>query len=151
MLTLFTLGGVVGGYLFRYGDRLGNRIFPLIFLICAAGFGIILRAKGLVGMIAGAVVFGIGYGLFMAGIMIAAGYAVPQAIRPGVTARLLASAGLGEFLSSFIMAAAVKLFGCTYERFPFFISMVIYLLLAAGFFAAYLGKGNGSADDEIAA
>ena len=142
MLVLFTVGGMLGGFAFRLKplQKMKQRIFSFIFVICALGFAIIMLSDRLAMMIVGAGVFGIGYGIFMAAVIVFAGYSVPQDIRPGVTARMIVSAGAGEFSSAFIMLMAKNLFHSSYERFSFALSIAVFLILSIVFFVKHEAK-----------
>ncbi len=135
LLTVYTLGGITGGFVFRMKRirGMGQRLFAIIFAICSIGFLFIILSHGLFAMTIGSFIFGVGYGLFMAAIVVFAGFSVPKDVRPGVITRLLVAAGIGEFLSAFIMSMVVKLFNSNYERFPFVFSAVVYAVLSLVF------------------
>lgn len=82
----------------------------------------------------GAALFGVGYGLFTAAIIIFAGYSVPKELRIGVMARILIFTGIGEFVSAFVMDfVKTSIFHSTHERFSFLFAAVCLLILAVAF------------------
>jgi MFS family permease len=149
ILSIYTVGGALGGFLYHFKPvrDLNSKIFTLIFSLNALGFFIILRSVNIPMLIAGAFLFGIGYGLFTAAIIIFAGYSVPQALRIGVVARILVFTGIGEFASAFLLAFIKnQVFHSSYDRFSFAFSLVCLLVLAV-FFLIKPRCSSFSADD----
>ena len=136
ILSVYTLFAVVGGFLYQSKEirNLNSKICAPIFASNALAFGIIILAKNVFTMILGAAIFGIGYGMFTAAIIIFAGYSVPKELRMGVMARMLIFTGLGEFVSAFVMEfIKTRIFHSGYERFSFLFSAVCLAILAVVF------------------
>lgn len=136
ILSCYTVGGALGGYLYHFPAirGLNTRVFALVFSITAVGFFSIIQAQGVPVLIAGSFVFGIGYGIFTAAIIIFAGYSVPRELRMGVMSRILVFTGLGEFASAFIMSFFKnQVFHSTNDRFSYMFSFVCLVLLAVLF------------------
>ncbi len=113
---------------------MNSKIFAPIFAIGAIAFAVITAAKNVLAMTIGAAIFGIGYGMFTAAIVIFAGYSVPKELRMGVMARMLIFTGIGEFVSAFVMEfVKTTVFHSTYERFSFLFSAIVLVILAVVF------------------
>lgn len=136
ILSVYTVGGALGGYLYQFKPilALDTKVFALIFSLNALGFFIIIQATSVVPLVIGSFIFGIGYGLFTAAITIFAGYSVPQELRMGVMARILVFTGTGEFISAFVMSFVKKqVFHSSNDRFSYIFSCACLIVLAVFF------------------
>lgn len=136
ILSVYTLFGVLGGLIYQSKKvrEMNSKIFAPIFAIGAIAFAVITAAKNVLAMTIGAAIFGIGYGMFTAAIVIFAGYSVSKELRMGVMARMLIFTGIGEFVSAFVMEfVKTTVFHSTYERFSFLFSAIVLVILAVVF------------------
>ncbi len=150
ILSIYTVGGAIGGSLYHFKPILAleSKVFALIFSLNAAGFLVIILADGVPLLLAGSLIFGVGYGLFTAAITIFAGYSVPKELRMGVMARILVFTGIGEFISAFVMSFFKNsIFHSTNDRFSYTFSFVCLVILAVVF--AIKPKGGAMEEDTV--
>lgn len=136
ILSCYTVGGALGGFLYHFPAirRMNTKVFALVFSVAALGFFSIIQATNVLVLVMGAFIFGIGYGIFTAAIIIFAGYSVPRELRMGVMSRILVFTGLGEFASAFIISFIKnQVFHSSNDRFSYMFSFACLVILAALF------------------
>ena len=147
VLALFTAGGVAGGFLFRKLSHLEYLVFALSFGMMGVGFSIMILASSILPFTAGEILVGIGFGIFIPAVNTTGGLAVPMENRSKAASILVVWSNLGSFLSAFFLSALSRWLGKGEPRFPFFISMSGFFLLAL-WFLLLAGRKRRMAADE---
>ena len=130
VLALFTVGGVLGGILFRRFTGLSKWVFTVTFACMGVGF-LIMALSGSLGMlIVGEMLTGIGFGLYSPAKNITVGFLVADTERTRAASILSICGNIGGFLSAFLLSALANLLGISDCRFMFWCSVAFYLLAA---------------------
>ena len=140
ILSLVTLSGVLGGYLYKFINSWGIRALGAAYVCLSLGYLVMALSPNIVMMGAGAVLIGIGFGVNMPAIQVYVGLEVPGYARSNAASIQNVFGGLGGFFSKFIITAIGGWFGYESGRFSFFICVVSYLALASFCFAFRLKK-----------
>ena len=141
VLSLFTVGGVVGGFFYRKISHLKNILFALAFGWMAAGFLVMILSGNLYFLTIGEIMVGLGFGLFVPAVTTAGGLCVPVEYRAKATSTLVIFSNLGSFLSAFFMSAVSRLLEISNILFPFWVSFWGFSALTL-FFLAVSRKTN---------
>lgn len=151
LLSLTTLMGVVGSYLYKSVRYRGTGFLGMSYLSLAAGYYVMAASGNVFVMAVGMILVGIGFGINMPAAQVYVGQSVPGYAR-NVAASILAVCGhIGGFLSKFILAWITGLLGLEGGRNAFLVCVVGYLALAAlmGFLALFKrGRSNVEGVDE---
>ena len=131
-LSLFTAGGMVGSLTFsRLSPQRRSRILPISTLLAACGFLVITAAEGLPLINCGAVLFGLGYGLYTPAIITFGGASVPASRTPFAVSALMAAMHLGGFFSAYLIGLVRQLLGIRYDRFGFVFGFLGFVVITA--------------------
>lgn len=130
ILSLVTLSGVFGGYLYRFLNRWGRKALGAAYLCLAAGYLVMSVSPNIFVMGAGAVLIGMGFGINMPILQVYVGLEVPGYARSNAASIQYVFGSLGSFFSKFIMTAAAGFLGYESGRFHFILCVVSYLALA---------------------
>ncbi|WP_367924345.1 MFS transporter [uncultured Ruthenibacterium sp.] len=130
LLSLTTLVGVAGSYLYKSVNHRGTGFLGLSYLSLAAGYYVMAISGNVFVMAVGAILIGIGFGINMPAAQVYVGQSVPGYAR-NVAASILAVCGnIGGFLSKFILAGITGFLGLEGGRNAFLVCVVGYLVLA---------------------
>ena len=135
ILSLITLAGVLGGWLYKFINKFGIRALGLAYLFLSAGYLIMFFSANVIVMGAGAVLVGIGFGVNMPAIQVFVGMEVPAYARSNAASLQNVFGSLGSFFSKFIISFIVGLLGYENGRFNFVICVAAYIALAVFCFA----------------
>ena len=137
-LSLFTAGGMVGSLFFsKLSPQRRSTILPVSTLLAACGFIVITAANSLLLVNSGAVIFGIGYGLYTPAIITFGGTSVPASRAPFAVSALMASMHLGGFFSAYLIGLVKQLLGIQYARFGFAFGCIGFAVITV---IIWLGK-----------
>lgn len=126
VLAIFTVGGVFGGFIFRFSKFILNKIFIIVFTLMATGFLIMALSSNVIVLTLGEFVAGIGFGLFNPAAAIAVGFSVSDQARTKASSLLLIFGNLGGFLSAFALSAIGNMLGFSGGRFSFWASFAFF-------------------------
>lgn len=139
-LSLFTAGGMVGSLLFsKLSPQWRSRFLPASTLLAACGFIVITAANSLLLVNSGAVIFGIGYGLYTPAIITFGGASVPSSRVPFAVSTLMASMHLGGFFSAYLIALIKQLLDVQYDRFGFAFGCIGFAVITV---IVWLGRAS---------
>ncbi len=146
ILSMYTVGGILGGAIFGKVFKLtGKMTIPVAILLIGLGLGITNFSHSVLWMIVGCTIAGIGFFIMFPAVMMEAGQKVTMAASAMASAMILGSINLGGFISSFYLGLLARLFHNQSPRFPIFIGMLI-MFLAAVVWAALMILKKSSAD-----
>lgn len=131
ILSMYTIGGIVGGFIFgKLYALLGRMTIPVSMVIIASGLLIINLSSSFMIMIIGATMAGIGFfNLFPAKIMEASNRANKSASTM-VSAFVLSAINIGGFLSSFYVGMIGQVAGNDGPRLPIQTGMIVIVVMA---------------------
>lgn len=130
ILSMVTLSGVVGGWLYKFINKWEIRALGGAYLFLAAGYLLMAVSPDVMTLGLGAVMIGIGFGVNMPAIQVFAGMEVPGYARSNAASVLNVFGSLGSFLSKFILAAVAGAFGYENGKFNFAVCVCAYLVMA---------------------
>ena len=130
ILSMVTLSGVVGGWLYKFINKWEIRALGGAYLFLAAGYLLMAVSPDVMTLGLGAIMIGIGFGVNMPAIQVFAGMEVPGYARSNAASVLNVFGSLGSFLSKFILAAVAGAFGYENGKFNFAVCVCAYLVMA---------------------
>ncbi|MEL1136521.1 MFS transporter [Desulfitobacterium sp. THU1] len=131
-LTLMTVGGLIGGFFAGKVMRiLKEYTFSILYLLCAAGFGIGYTSHTLLQFFVATTMIGLSMGVLVPSYWVKLSVSVPPplvalAISIGVSAM-----NIGGFVQPYVYAGISKLFGLQIGRDSFLVAIVASLFMAA--------------------
>ncbi|MGE4273923.1 MAG: MFS transporter [Desulfitobacterium sp.] len=131
-LTLMTVGGLIGGFFAGKVMRiLKEYTFSILYLLCAAGFGIGYTSHTLLQFFVATTMIGLSMGVLVPSYWVKLSVSVPPplvalAISIGVSAM-----NIGGFIQPYVYAGISKLFGLQIGRDSFLVAIVASLFMAA--------------------
>ncbi|MGI1659430.1 MAG: MFS transporter [Desulfitobacterium sp.] len=131
-LTLMTVGGLIGGFFAGKVMRiLKEYTFSILYLLCAAGFGIGYTTHTLLQFFVATTMIGLSMGVLVPSYWVKLSVSVPPplvalAISIGVSAM-----NIGGFVQPYVYAGISKLFGLQIGRDSFLVAIVASLFMAA--------------------
>jgi MFS family permease len=129
VLSMFTVGGMIGGAIFgKLHQYLKLHAITLSLLVISAGMGCVYYADSLVMLTVGSTLVGLGFSVLMPAVMMIIGSIVPPAAFASASGTLMAFMNLGGFISTYYIALLLRI--NSYIRFPIFIAMVAYFISA---------------------
>lgn len=132
--SLFSIGGVLGGFLFsKVVSKIQKLIISLGSIFCSIGFLTLAIGKNIGILYIGTTLFGIGFGMFVPAVTLYAGLSVSPENRPFAVSFLQIFSGVGTFSSAYIFASLRILFNGAGDRFALGVSSCIYGLIAVAF------------------
>lgn len=140
ILSLVTLSGVAGGWLYKFINKWEICALGGAYLFLSAGYLLMAVSSTVVIMGAGAILVGIGFGVNMPAIQVFVGMEIPGFARSNAASILNVFGSLGSFLSKFMIAAIAGLFGYENGRFNFAVCVGAYLVMALFCFFSGLKK-----------
>ena len=150
VLTMFTVGGMISGFIFSRIIRVFKRntvTFGLILL--AVAMLCIAYGNNILFMYVAATLAGIGLCIISPYISLEIGKAVHPSLIPTATGIVLALMNVGGFMSQYFFDAVAGLFDCSGQlKFPFFFAMVVYVVLTVGHLLIKSQKGKMDQNDE---
>jgi MFS family permease len=131
VITMYTVGGIIGGAVFAKLSRLAKGLTATTaIIIVAVGLAFITYGNSLLLLIIGSTLAGIGFGVYLPHFYMLMG----KACKPSVTAfgmsLIMVGANIGLFLSPYFYAIIAQVTGQTGLRFPFLFAMVCYIIIA---------------------
>jgi len=131
VLSMFTVGGMIGGALFgKLFQMTGRFILAIGVGIVGIGLGVVNYADSLLLLGTGTTIIGVGLFIFIPGCMMEIGkHAAPAAIAMA-TGIFMALANIGLFLAPYYMAALAQITGNNDTRFPILTGMILALTTA---------------------
>lgn len=135
ILSLVTLSGVFGGYLYRFISSWGRKALGAAYMSLAVGYLVMAVSPDIVVMGAGAILIGIGFGINMPALQVFVGLEVPGYARSNAASVQYVFGSLGSFFSKFIITGIAGFFGYESGRFNFLICLISYLALSIVCFA----------------
>jgi len=145
VLSVFGLGGVLGGYLFRKFIYKTNQLAFLIALaFCIAGFFCVYFARSIAALYVSAVAFGCGFGIFVPVGMYYGGTSAGEQHRSQMVSYMNISNYLGGFLSVYIMTGIANLLNLNVARAHFLIGVAIFTLLLIAILIGCITRGRKS-------
>lgn len=131
VLSMFTVGGMIGGAIFGKLFQVSGRfILGISLAIVGVGLGVVNYAGSLLLLGAGTTIIGVGLFIFIPGCMMEIGkHAAPAAIAMA-TGIFMALANIGLFLAPYYMAVLGQVAGNTGTRFPILVGMILALITA---------------------
>ena len=130
ILSLVTLSGVAGGWLYKFINKWEIRALGGAYLFLSAGYLLMALSSNAVIMGVGAMLVGIGFGVNMPALQVFVGLEIPGYARSNAASFLNVFGSLGSFLSKFIMTAIAGMFGYENGRFNFVVCVNAYLVMA---------------------
>lgn len=131
VLSMFTVGGMLAGAVFGKMFKIAGRFtIPIAMLLTSAGLGFVNYAGNLALLTVGATTVGLGFGIMMPGVMMIIGRITPPAAFAIASGVLMAIMNVGGFISTYYMQLLANITGDTSVRFPIFIGMVCYAIIA---------------------
>lgn len=141
VLSMYTVGGIVGGAIFSGFFKIaGKMTIPLALIILGFGLGISNFAHSIFMLIIGCTIAGIGFFIIFPAILMEVGQKVSLAASAMVSAMILASINLGGFLSSFYIVFLNTVFNNNAPRLPILIGAIVILLVAIVCVVVTIGK-----------
>ena len=133
VLTMFTIGGMVGGLIFAkiFGIFKSNTMTVGVLLLAVAMASIGL-GNGIAFMYIGTTIAGIGFGFVMPSIFMNLGAAVHPSQMPTASGIVMASMNVGGFCSAYLFAILAGIMGVDMTvtiKFPFYISMIAFVAI----------------------
>lgn len=129
ILSIVTLSGVAGGWIYRYINRLKIKALGLAYIFLAAGYLVMFLTYHVILMGIGAMLVGIGFGINMPALQVYVGMDVPAYARSNGASLLNVFGSLGGFFSKFAVSALGGVLGFENGRNSFTICVAGYLLL----------------------
>jgi MFS family permease len=130
VLSMFTVGGMVGGAVFGYINKIiGKFGMGIGLMVGGVGLLVIYFAPSLTLLTIGTLIVGIGSFTFAPAAMMYLGTIVPPAAFGNASGVVAAVLNLGGFVSPFYMSLLVKVTGITDIRFPLFFGFISLIIL----------------------
>lgn len=126
VLSLFTVGGVVGALLFRRAKWVARHVFLVSYASMGLGFCLMAVSVNIWMLIAGELFVGVGFGLCTPAMSVSMGFAVKKQARARAASWLAIFGNMGGFLSAFLLSAAGQTLGFSGGRFMFWASAVYF-------------------------
>ena len=132
VLSMYTVGGILGGTLFgKYFQFFGKMTNPSALVVMGIGLGIISFAVTVPMMIVGCAVAGIGFFILFPALLMDAGQRVSLTASAMVSAMIFSSINFGGFLASVYIGFLSQLFSSTSPRLSIAVSMAVMFIAAA--------------------
>lgn len=132
VLSMYTFGGIIGGFMFgKVYKLLGRMTISTTIVIISAGLGIIYFSHSVPMMIVGATVAGIGFFNMFPAVLMEVGHRAPVSASAMAAAFILSAINLGGFLSSFYIGLISAVSGSEAPRLPIQTGAVVVLVIAA--------------------
>lgn len=132
VLSMYTVGGILGGTLFgKYFQFFGKMTNPSALVVMGIGLGIIYFAVTVPMMIVGCAVAGIGFFILFPALLMDAGQRVSLTASAMVSAMIFSSINFGGFLASVYIGFLSQLFSSTSPRLSIAVSMAVMFIAAA--------------------
>ncbi|SHM21164.1 Predicted arabinose efflux permease, MFS family [Caldanaerovirga acetigignens] len=129
VLSMFTVGGMIGGAIFgKLHQYIKNQAITVSLLLISLGMGLVYYANSLMMLTAGSTLVGMGFSILMPAVMMIIGTIVHPSAFASASGMLMAFLNLGGFISTYYIAMLLKI--NSYIRFPIFVAMVVYLISA---------------------
>jgi MFS family permease len=129
ILSVFTVAGILGGFLYRNVKDIHYGAYPFLFLCLAVGFCIMAKCSNLLSFSIGEFISGIGFGLFNPAIGMSTGYAVEESARLTTASFLQVCSSVAAFVSSYVMTTISLSLGFTRHRFIFYFCSIVYAFM----------------------
>ncbi|MCA9919574.1 MAG: MFS transporter [Anaerolineales bacterium] len=131
VLSMYTVGGILGGTLFgKYFQFFGKMTNPSALVVMGIGLGIISFAVTVPMMIVGCAVAGIGFFILFPALLMDAGQRVSLTASAMVSAMIFSSINFGGFLASLYIGFLSQLFSSSSPRLPIAVSMAVMFIAA---------------------
>ena len=131
VLSMYTVGGILGGSIFgRYFKMFGKMTNPSALALMGIGLGIVYFVGGVPLLIVGGVVTGVGFFILFPGLLMDAGYRVALTASAMVSAMVFSSINFGGFLASLYIGFLGQLFANPDPRLPVLVATIAMLALA---------------------
>ncbi len=135
VLTMFTIGGMVGGLIFAKvfsifkKNSLAVGLALLAIAMASIGFG-----NSIAFMYIGTTVAGIGFAFIIPAVFMDLGAIVHPSQMPTASGIVMASLNIGGFCSAYIFAFLAAIMGMTDSiKFPFYVSMTLFTVAAVAY------------------
>ncbi|KYO64632.1 Bacillibactin exporter [Thermovenabulum gondwanense] len=143
VLSMFTVGGMIGGAVFgKLHQYIKLNVIPLSLIIISLGMGSVFYANSLIMLTVGSTLVGFGFSILMPAVMMIIGSIVPPAAFASASGMLMAFMNLGGFISTYYIALLLNI--NNYIRFPIFVAMVVYAISAVVFYTLIKTKYSKS-------
>ena len=130
VLSAFTLIGVFGGYSFhKIQKRIGTRTMTVGFFVNAASFIALSMCNNLASYTVFSLTFGFGYGLLQPAVNYFLGVGLDEDYRAACISVSAIISALGSFGSSYAVKYSKIILHTDWERIPFVVGSVFFLLL----------------------
>ncbi|MGB9841009.1 MFS transporter, partial [Thermovenabulum sp.] len=143
VLSMFTVGGMIGGAVFgKLHQYIKLNVIPLSLIIISLGMGSVFYASSLIMLTVGSTLVGFGFSILMPAVMMIIGSIVPPAAFASASGMLMAFMNLGGFVSTYYIALLLNI--NNYIRFPIFVAMVVYSVSAVVFYTLIKARSSKS-------
>lgn len=143
VLSMFTVGGMIGGAVFgKLHQYIKLNVIPLSLIIISLGMGSVFYANSLIMLTVGSTLVGFGFSILMPAVMMIIGSIVPPTAFASASGMLMAFMNLGGFISTYYIALLLNI--NNYIRFPIFVAMVVYAISAVVFYTLIKTKYSKS-------
>jgi MFS family permease len=133
-LTVFTIGGFTGSFSFKYMvKRIYKQAMTLLAILGFAGSVLLIFAYNLPIYVAGAFIFGAGFGISLPAVVLFVGISVKESQKAVAASILLALYSSGNFFSPLLVSWIKTIYGITYIRFSYVLSAVCFAALIIRF------------------
>jgi MFS family permease len=126
ILSMYTVGGMIGGALFSKVFKMtGKYIIPMSLVLLVVGLGVCNYSYNILMMMVGCIIAGASLFVILPAVMMEVGQMVPKegfALGAGIVMGLM---NLGNFMSSLYIGFLTQVTGNSNPRFPIFIGMIL--------------------------